>query len=73
MTGTDVARFTHKQSRSYLNHLVHIYIYIYIYIVCAICEHVSGKGPSRLSRFSVSVPSSVLSLKIIFFINIHKL
>jgi len=22
MTGTDVARFTHKQSRSYLNHLV---------------------------------------------------
>ena len=23
MTGTDVARFTHKQSRSYLNHLVH--------------------------------------------------
>jgi len=23
MTGTDVARFTHKQSRSYLNHLVY--------------------------------------------------
>jgi len=23
MTGTDVARFTHKQFRSYLNHLVH--------------------------------------------------
>jgi len=25
MTGTDVARFTHKQSRSYLNHLVYTY------------------------------------------------
>ena len=24
MTGTDVARFTHKQFRSYLNHLVYI-------------------------------------------------
>jgi len=24
MTGTDVARFTHKQSRSYLNHLVYM-------------------------------------------------
>jgi len=24
MTGTDVARFTHKQSRSYLNHLVYV-------------------------------------------------
>jgi len=23
MTGTDVARFTHKSSRSYLNHLVY--------------------------------------------------
>jgi len=23
MTGTDVARFTHKQSRSYFNHLVY--------------------------------------------------
>ena len=32
-TGTDVARFTHKSSREYLNHLVYIYIYIqYIYI-----------------------------------------
>jgi len=27
MTGTDVARFTHKQSRSYLNHLVIVYAY----------------------------------------------
>jgi len=33
MTGTDVARFTHKQSRSYFNHLVYIYIYIYIHIL----------------------------------------
>jgi len=35
MTGTDVARFTYKQSRSYLNHLVYIYIYIYIYLLTA--------------------------------------
>jgi len=26
MTGTDVARFTHKQSQSYLNHLVYVEI-----------------------------------------------
>jgi len=45
---------------------------MYIYIVCAICEHVSGEGPSLLIRLSVSVPPSVLNLKTIFFINIHK-
>jgi len=28
MTGTDVTRFTHKQSRSYLNHLVLTVTYI---------------------------------------------
>jgi len=27
MTGTDVARFTHKQSRSYLNHLVDCFVF----------------------------------------------
>jgi hypothetical protein len=32
MTGTNCDLFTHNQSRSYLNHLVHIYVYIYIYI-----------------------------------------
>jgi len=32
MTGTDVARFTHKQYRLYLNHPVYVYIYIYIYM-----------------------------------------
>jgi len=32
MTGTDVARFTHKSSRSYLNHLVHS-TFICIYTV----------------------------------------
>jgi hypothetical protein len=30
MTGTNCDLFTHKSSRSYLNHLVNIYIYIYI-------------------------------------------
>jgi len=37
MTGTDVARYTHKQSRSYLNHLIYIYIYIYTYIYTRVC------------------------------------
>jgi len=34
MTGTDVARFTHKQSRSYLNHLVLINLYIFRVTMC---------------------------------------
>jgi len=38
MTGTDVARFSHKQSRSYLNHLVHIiYEYMCVYIMYVLC------------------------------------
>ena len=41
MTGTDVARFTHKQSRSYLNHLVYIYIYIYMYVCVCVCVNCS--------------------------------
>jgi hypothetical protein len=32
MTETNCDLFTHKSSRSYLNHLVYTYIYIYIYI-----------------------------------------
>jgi hypothetical protein len=32
MTGTNCDLFTNKQSRSYLNHLVHTYIHVYTYI-----------------------------------------
>ena len=36
MTGTDVARITHKQSRSYLNHLVRVLVLTVFCIVCAV-------------------------------------
>jgi hypothetical protein len=51
MTGTNCDLFTHKQSRSYLNHLVCAYVYIsrqiYLYIFgirsfCYDCKKTSG-------------------------------
>ena len=40
MTGTDVARFTHKQSRSYLNHLVYMCVCIHIYMYVCVCIYI---------------------------------
>jgi len=62
MTGTDVARFTHKQSRSYLNHLVYMYTYtythththIYIYIQCGNVRPLNF--PCGWVWFSIALP-----------------
>jgi hypothetical protein len=39
MTGTNCDLFTHKSSRSYLNHLVYIYTYIYVYTYICIYSY----------------------------------
>jgi len=57
MTGTDVARFTHKQSRSYLNHLVYRhtitrYIKLYIYHAGFSNRYKYIKIPNKRGHFS---------------------
>jgi len=47
MTGTDVARFTHKQSRSYLNHLVYEKVKQFLY------SSITGPNGSRRLRLPV--------------------
>ena len=63
MTGTDVARFTHKQSRSYLNHLVCVYIYIYIYIyICgtSVAQWLRCCATNR--KVAGSIPDGVIGM-----------
>jgi len=39
MTGTQCGLFTHKQSRSYLNHLVFIYLFLFFTCFGHPCAH----------------------------------
>jgi hypothetical protein len=48
MTGTNCDLFTHKSSRSYLNHLVHMYTHVQIHTslmglksVLVVCDHMT--------------------------------
>jgi len=43
MTGTDVARFTHKQSRSFLNHLVYYILSLHYVMEYTICNMVADQ------------------------------